>query len=330
MIIMSGRIKIYLIVFSLLFLTTLIFILSDRGSTLKLKTSGFAVDDVEKLTTIELRKGDKEVVLSKEGTVWVVDHSYLADQQLMITFLRAMGNLRVKSPVPLSDHEKILEKLQTAGVEVSIHKRWTSRKLYVWYEPGQPSYMLLGNSKSPFIMEVPGLKGEVGEMFVVNNGFWRENVLLSYPPERIKQVSVNYPGEAQTGFEIQRTGEKKLVLLTESDAFDHKEAADSLLYRYLTYFSYIPYKDIVDPSEKALSDSLKAAIPFCTIVVENLAGERSQLELHLKRSSGMDSSPDPDLLYGLFNNRRDLALVSFVSIDLLLRDIHYFYPPSVK
>lgn len=325
---MSGRIKIYLIVFSLLLLSSLILILSDQGSTLKLKTSGFAVDDVGKLTQIRLREGEKEVVLSKDGTVWVVDHSYLADQQLMITFLRAMGYLRVKSPVPLIDHEKALENLQTAGVEVSVHKKWRSRKLYVWYKPGQPTYMLLGNSKSPFIMEVPGLKGEVGELFVVNSGFWRENVLLSFPPERIHKVSVNYPDEAQSGFEIQRTGEKKLVLLTESDVYDHEQAADSLLYRYLTYFSYIPYKAIVDPAEKELSDSLKAAIPFCTILVENDKGEKSRLDLHLKKSSGMDSSPDPDLLYGLFNNRRDLALVSFVSIDLLLRDLYYFLPKS--
>ena len=326
---MTKQVKIYLFIFGALLLVALIFYLSNQDSTLKLKTSGFSVDDVNRIQEIVFEKGDDQLVLSKMAGVWMINQKHVADNQLMISFLRSLGNLRVKSPVSLGEQERILKRIISEGVEVTVKKRWSTKKFRVLYQEDHPTYMVLGKSKSPFIIEVPGLLTEVGEFFRLEEAFWRENVIFSIHADQIKNVRVEYPSGSGSGFEIVVGENHEFNLFSYPDNEAFESFSDSLVFQYLTYFSFVPYQKLLTSVMEEKLNSLQNEIPFSRI---QLAGKNNQhfvLELFLIESDQANKEHDPDKLFGLINEGKDLVYVTFFSVDLLLREIDYFIDKKV-
>jgi hypothetical protein len=321
---MTKQIKIYLFIFGALLLTALFFYLSNQDSTLQLKTSGFSVDDVVRIQEIVFKKGENQLVLSKTPEGWLINQEFMANNRLIISFLRSLGNLRVKSPVSLGEQERILERIINEGVEVEVKKRWSTKKFRVWYQEDRPTYMVLGNSKSPFIMEVPGLLTEVGEFFRMEEAFWRENVIFSLNADQIKNVRVEYPSGVASGFEVNVKGINEFDLFSLPGEVKLKDFSDSLVFQYLTYFSFVPYQKLLTSVMEEKLNSLQNEIPFSRIELVGKSNQHFVLELFLIESETIKGEYDPDKLFGLINEGRDLVYVTFVSVDLLLRELDHF------
>lgn len=321
---MSKQFKIYLLVFLALLSVVVILHLTNQDSTFKLSSAGFAVDDIARISEINIKSGENEIGLTKTSDGWLINKEYLAEKQLMSNFLRALSNLRVKSPVPLSEQENILDMVYDEGIEVKVKKRWRTKSFRVWYRKNNPTYMVLGNSKSPFLMEVPGLIGEVGEFFSVEEGFWRENVIFTYNINQIASVAVDYPSGHGSGFEIVIDGHNNFEVFSLPDKLPLKQFSDSLVFRYITYYSFVPYSKLLTNTEPEKLDSLSKSIPFCCIQLTDRNKKTSKLDLHLIKLDGEEEQFDPNKLYGIINQGRDIVFVKFVDVDLLMKEPGYF------
>ena len=324
---MSKQFKIYLLIFLIMFSTAVILHLTNGKSTFRMGSAGFAVKDIDKISEISMTANDKQITLTRISDGWLVNNEYRADNQLMLKFLRAIGNLGVKSPVPLAGQEAIMELLTESGVEVKIKKRWKTKKLRVLQQENKPTYMVLGNSKSPFLVEVPGLIGEVGEFFDTNESFWREKVIFAYNFDQIADIKVEYPSYAEKGFEINFAGANGFELHTLPDRILVKNFSDSAVFRYITYYSYVPYTKMLTSEFPETTDSLRNSQPFASISVADRNGNESSLQLHLIPVEGKPWF-DQNVLYGIMNKGQELVLLTFVNVDLLLKELDFFLKPD--
>jgi hypothetical protein len=324
---MSKQLKIYLLVFSILLSFAVLLHITGNNSTFRIGAAGFAVKDVTKISEISLTGNDKQVTLTRITDGWLVNNEYRADNQLMLRFLRALGNLSVKSPVPLAEQEAIMELLTESGVEVKIRKRWKAKTFKVLQLENKPTYMVLGNSKSPFLVEVPGLIGEVGELFIPDENTWRENVIFAYEVEHIAGIKLNYPSSSEKGFEIILAGDNNYELYSLTDKVNIKDYSESAVFRYLTYFSYVPYTSLLTSVLPEKADSLRNASPFANISVTDKLGKISSIQLHLIPLEGNEGF-DPNVLYGLMNYGQELVQLTFVNVDLLLKELDFFLKPE--
>jgi hypothetical protein len=320
---MSKQFKIYLFVFSILLSSALILHITNSDSTFRMGAAGFAVKDIDKISEISMTGSGKQITLTRNSDGWIVNHEYPADDQLMLKFLRAIRTLSVKSPVPLAGQEAIMELLKESGVEVKIKLGWKTKTFRVLQIDNKPTYMVLGNSKSPFLVEVPGLIGEVGELFIPDENTWREKVVFAYDVEQIAGIKLNYPSSPEKGFEIILAGDNKYELYYFTEKVKIKDYAESAVFRYITYFSYVPYTCLLTSVLPEKADSLRNAIPFATISVTDKPGKISSIQLHLMPLEGK-AGFDPNMLYGLMDNGQELLLLTFVNVDLLLKELDFF------
>lgn len=324
---MSKQLKIYLLVFSILLLFAVLLHITGNNSTFRIGATGFAVKDVTKISEISMTGSDKHITLTRISDSWLVNNEYRADNQQMLKFLRALGNLSVKSPVPLAEQEAIMELLTESGVEVKIRKRWKAKTFKVLQLENKPTYMVLGNSKSPFLVEVPGLIGEVGELFIPDENSWRENVIFTNDFKQIGGIKLDYPSHPEKGFEIVSAGENDYKLYSLPDKVLVEDFSESAVFRYLTYFSYVPYTRLLTSVFPEKADSLRNVAAFANIIVTDKKGVESSIQLHLIPLEGKEGF-DPNVLYGLMNNGQELVQLTFVNVDLLLKELDYFLKPD--
>lgn len=325
---MSKQFRIFLFIFLGLLAAAVILHISSGNSTFSKRTTGFAVDDINQISAIIITKEDREIKLEKTRQGWYINDKYPADSRQMFNFLRALHNLRIKSPVALSEQERILNLLRNEGTEVRIKKRWKSRILRVFHAEDGPTYMVLGNSRSPFLVEVPGLIGEAGELFSTEEGYWRENVVFSYLPGQISSVKVEYPSGMGLGFRIIAGENNRYSVYPDNSTDPLQFRTDSLVFSYLTYFSYVPFTKLLTASEPELLESLKREIPFANISLTISDTHQVAIRLFLIESKENKGEYDPNILYGLINNDNDLVTITFVNVDLILKEVSWFmqYP----
>lgn len=321
---MSKQFKVYLLIFLILFSSAVVLHFTNRNSTFRIGSTGFAVKDIKEISEISMAESNKQITLTRISDGWLVNNQYRADNQLMLKFLRALGNLGVKSPVPYAEQKEIMELLKETGVEVKIKKRWKTKSFRVLQLENKPTYMVLGNSKSPFLVEVPGLIGVVGQFFVTNESSWREKVIFAYNFNQIAGIKVDYPSYPEKGFEINSAGDDRFELYTLPDRLLVKNSSDSAVFRYITYFSYVPYTRLLTSEFPQKKDSLRNAQPFASISVTDKKGMASSIHLHLIKVDRNEDGFDPNVLHGLMNNGQELALLTFVNVDLLLKEVGFF------
>ncbi len=321
---MSKQFRFYLVVFLGMLLAAIILHLTSDNSTLSKKSTGFAIDDTNHISAISIRHKGAEIQLEKISHRWYVNNEFPADGKQMFNFLRALANLRIKSPVALAEQEKIMNLLISEGAEIKIKKRWRTGRFRVYYPEGGPTYMVLGNSRSPFLVEVPGLLGEVGELFTTDAGFWRENVVFTFVPGQISGVLVDYPSGMGEGFRITLDENNRHLVYSLNSSDPLQFSTDSLVFSYLTYFSYVSYNRLLSADEPVLLDSLRSQVPFARIAVTGINSELTAISLFLVESDEHNGEYDPNILYGLINNDNDLVVISFVNVDLLLKEVSWF------
>ncbi len=299
-------------------------LLTNPNSTFPRRSIDFAIENIYRVQEITLKQGENKIKFSKIPEGWQINNEHLADIHQMQNFLRILENIKMKSPVSIAERPKILELMLNEGIEVSVRKRWATKRIIVWHRQNSPTYMLKGNSKLPFEVEVPGLIGEVGEAFRVDEGFWRENVIFAYNFNYIRRIAVEYPTGFASGFEIILTDDNRFEIYSLPEKRPLKNVSDTALFRYITYFSYVPFNKLLTQTKPEILDSLNQALPFANLSVTRMQGEETQLKLHLIKTEGQIGEHDLNLLYGTINKGKDLVLLTFFNVDLLLKDTEFF------
>ncbi|TVR72604.1 MAG: hypothetical protein EA408_06605 [Marinilabiliales bacterium] len=299
-----------------------------RGATTLGKwETRFAVKNYERVDRIVICDGNSEIKLEREGDIWILNSRFEARKEAVDMLLQTFGRLRVSSPVPLSQRDDVMKSLAEEAVTVEAAAGRRSRKFRVW-SPGQgsPTYMIRDGYGQPYIVDIIGFEGHVASVFVVDQGYWRPNVLFSYRPGDISEVVVHHREDTDGSFVLRQPQRQHYRLFAYPGNDEYDGINDSLVIRFLSNFIYVPFERPAREDEALMADSLLVAGHDHYIRVTCREGYVSELSLHRIISGYEDGDPVFDIfrLHGISDGGADMVVVPYHSVDLLLRSSSYF------
>ena len=176
-------------------ITTLWLIMLNTDSRTNKNT--FEINDTSSITKIFLAdKSGNTITLTKNNNFWLINNQFRVRKDAIATILSTANQIRIKKPVSKSAFEKVVKSIATTGVYVEFFKNEKVIKSY-WIGSNTSdhlgTYMLLKNSKEPFIVHIPSFNGFLSPRYgiqgnVINELNWRSNIVFNKSFESINHI----------------------------------------------------------------------------------------------------------------------------------------------
>ncbi len=315
------------ILFLLCLLLIVVFLIFRNRSPFGKDNSSFSTDPEIQITRIEFSGEKGKLTLEKGKESWLINSGGEARKTGIQFILRILYEIQIKSPVSEDLFETEVTGKDVKPVKVKVYSHKKLLKSFLVYKTMSNEYgniMKMKEGSKPFIVYVPGFKGEVGSAFTVNELFWQSYNLFNLMPSEISTVEVTNNSDPSSSFSIQRNGKRFFL------AGDEKNLTgwdSSLIRRYLSYFTWVPFESWVfdmNPAEKKEAESQS---PKFRISVQSMSGKKSILDLWLRKISVGDSVyTDTDRLLGKTDGNSEFMIIRYFDIDPLLKKRSYFFP----
>ena len=327
--------KITLIIFCTLLIITLIVVLTRNvNTTLKKDLRDFAVKDTAAIDKIFLAdKAGATILLERESSgSWTLNKKYKPRPDAIQTLLTTINRVSVKSPLAKSAFSNIVKRLASNSVKVEIYQKGKLSKTYYVGGPtpdNTGTYMMLENSATPFVTEIPGFEGYLSTRYFTNESEWRDRTIFALTPPQIKSIRIEYHERPENSFELSRKEDNSFELLSISNK--KKIVYDSLsLKRFLALFQHISFEALVTSLSKQRQDSIIQSPPFVSMKVTTVKGETISFKSFHRRAKpeqtdefGKPLLYDVDRLYAFVDNTY-LCLIQFFVFDPIFRPISFF------
>lgn len=329
---MNNTRKTFILVFILLIIAAVYFFTHSEG-TLKRKNINFALKSTDKIDKIKMLSNNQQVVLSKENKQWKVNDKYIARSRVVENLLMALNRIEISAPVSKTEKKEIVQLLKNKGKQVEIYKnKKLIRKYYVSLPEmnAKRTYIMMAKRSEPFIARIPAFKGLVSELYITDEGFWRDKTIFHYNPQDIQKILVEYPDKKNQSFRLINFGDGTFALKeTISDTYIEHFDIEKVM-RYFTYFQKIEFEKIADELPQAKVDSILQSTPYCKISIIDFDDYKNSLTIYRKPPEtefdefGDKAKYDYNRAYAVFNQNNELIVIQYYIFDPLLKEIDYF------
>ncbi|HPR73085.1 MAG TPA: hypothetical protein PLX41_05420 [Bacteroidales bacterium] len=314
------RLSVLLLLFLILFVFIIIF---HRTSSFGKREVLFAVDPVTEITKIELREGERELVLAKDNEGWKVNSTIEARKNAVLFFLEILTGMQIKSPVSADLFDKEIKTNNSKPVRVKIVSGRKTVRSYLVYRTKSNRYgniMKMRERAKPFIVSLPGNEVDIGSFFTADELFWSPFIIFNSHPEELNSVSLENNADTAASFKITVSSEGEYIL---SDTKNELKGWDtSRVQRYLSYFIHVPFESPVTDITASEKENIVSHDPVCIISVEKDDGDKKTLILWERTKEGQK---DNDRLWARIEGKDELLIVKYFDIDPLLKKRSYFF-----
>jgi hypothetical protein len=358
------RSRLFLLLIIVLVIVAVVLVFRKSASSTLDENCDFAVTDTASITKIFLAdmSNNKVLLVKNAPGNWTVNDKYVVSPESIKMLLKTVMSLELKSPVPRAAHNNIVKIIASSGTKVEIYQKVYRLDLFNWIrwfphekctktyyvgfatQDNLGTYMLMADADEPFVIFIPGFNGFLTTRYSPMEKDWRDHTVFNYRYKDIKSVKLHFPEAPENSFRIVKDGPRDFKLFQQRDEggtstneisrFDSVRVMD-----YLAAFENIRFEAIVNDLDKHLIDSIKNAVPFHILTIEDINGKQSTIKtFHMKGTPDqldINNNPvlwDRDRLYALINNGNDLVLIQFFVFDPILRPLSYFLPgkPVIK
>jgi hypothetical protein len=323
----------YIIVLLGLLIFAGVYYFSNTKGTLNLRKADFSIKNPEDVTAIKLFTSEVEVLLTKNADYWELNNNYRARTKTVFEFLRVLSTIDVHSPVSKTEKEQVASILKAEGIIVEVYKGKRAIKRFYVSKPSmnkEKTYMMMTRSDQPYIVRIPLYKGNIADLFTVNENLWRDRTLFDYQPQNMKEISVSYLENPEKSFLAINYSDGSFSLKeTNSDSYVESFNIEKLS-RYFTYFQNIWFESIAVDLKPTEIDSLMNSSPFVIIKVKDINGNINKLSIYKKLATnqfdefGKKIEFDFNRAYALFNENNEILIIQYYICDPILKEIDYF------
>jgi len=239
--------------------------------------SQFGVADKESIHKIVVKRQNDQIVFQKkDNNNWMLNDTYLADEGVFSNMINVIHKMRMKSIPSKNATENIKESIKNGGIKVEVFDK-NDKNLRTFYiatdmQSGDGTYMLLEGSNQPYAMELPALDGGLRSRFEQPLRNYRDKTIYRESAGSIKSISVNYPKDIKSSFQINLINENyELSPLDPLTEKMEKLYNPNKIKTYLDYFEQMGAEGFAN--DYVAKDSVRALIPFCTIHIEKKDGK---------------------------------------------------------
>jgi hypothetical protein len=311
------------VLLSLFVILLVLIIIFHRSSSFGKREALFAVDPVTEITMIELREGERELILAKDNEGWKVNGNGAARKHAVLCFLDILTGMQIKSPVSDDLFAKEIKDNNIEAVRVRIVSGRKTVKSYLVYRTKSNRYgniMKMRDRAKPFIVSLPGNEEDIGSFFTADILFWTPYIIFNIHPKEMTSVLLESNADTAASFKIRGSSEGKYIL---SDTKKELMGWDtSRVQRYLSYFIHVPFERPVTCITASEKDNIVSHDPLYIISVEKNDGNKKTLILWERTEEGQK---DNDRLWARIEGNDELLIVKYFDIDPLLKRRSYFF-----
>jgi len=305
----------------------LVLILFRSRSPFGKNNTSFASEPEKEITRIELSQGQQTLLLEKKDDDWLLNGKNETRKSGIFFIIRILKEMKIKSPVSSDLFESEVTAKGIDPVHVKVYERRKLIKSFLVYKTRSNIYgniMKMNGRAKPFIVNVPGTETDIGSAFTLNELFWQPYTVFNLLPSEI--VSVDFENFTDTVNSFLISGRNRNYLLTDR----RRELAGwdtSLVSRYLSYFTYIPFESWALDMEQAEIENIEASLPVYRITVNSTTGKQTILTLWERMTDDKNSkTKDSDRLIGKTQDRSGLFVIRYFDLDPILKKRSYFFP----
>lgn len=324
--------KILFILFVLVVIAAIYFFSNSKG-TLKLSNTSFAIESIDKVASIKITKGTKELLLEKEMNSWKVNNKYKVKEWNIRNFLMALNRIDLLAPVSKVEKDQISSILKSDGILIEISGKNKNLRKYYVSKPGMnksKTYMMMYKSSEPFIVRIPSFQGLVADLFVVDENYWRDKTVFDYQPQNIKNIKVESFEDPSKSFRVINYNNGTFALQNLNEDKFVKEFNVDKVARYFTYFQKISFDNVENKLNRDQVDSVLKSTPYMKISVEDIYGITNSVTIFRKPPEqeldefGQKATFDYNRAYAVFNESNELIIIQYYIFDPLFKEIDYF------
>jgi len=235
----------------------------------------FRVDDQMQVSKVLLTnaKTKTETELKFDGSKWVVNNSFEADQQLITVFFATLLQAEPKRPIAETLQDSISSKALKNGIRVQLFEDnqivkdfWVSGN-----DQRTETYFQLAADNTPYLITIPGYRVFVASLFELAPVEWRDKWIFNFNWQNFKSLSMSFIIEPKEDFIIS--------FQNQSFGIEGLTSDTTRLNNFLDAVSLIRGEQFIMAGTSKWYDSLLQTAPNYTIVVTDIAKRTYQLEV---------------------------------------------------
>ena len=234
----------------------------------------FKIDNLAAIDRIQFKSQGRDVELSFNGSRWLVNKDYDADDQLVTVLFATLQQVEAKRKVATSLSDSIASMLKRTGIKVSLFTGSDiEMELFVGGNAGKKETYFMTTDNIPYIMSIQGYRVYVAGVFELDQNGWRDKRIFNFNWRNFKKLSAQFTDPAKKGFVIEDQGFG--FDITNTTGTDTTRLND-----YLDAISLLVANDIISQGENEVYDSVLQTRPALTIEILDLGDNKFSLDLY--------------------------------------------------
>jgi len=259
--------------------------------------------------------------LSKQPDGWLFNNTYSVDGQLLNLCLKVLTQIEIGSTISSASAKKIADTIIANGSEVLVmnSKQEQMQHIYVFADTrNRIIYMMQAKTRKPYIVELPGIKGNFAGIFKADAKQWRNKIIVNLKPNQINSICVENAVNPNQSFIIYADGNNKPIL---TKIHNNKPLHYNIeaMKAYFLCFKKLRALGFVD-NEAIAADSLKKEKTVFDLSITDFNQYKKQIAIYKIIENG---KTNPNICFALINGR-EVAVVKYLETDLLTRSLSYF------
>jgi len=236
----------------------------------------FRVEDQTQVSKIILSTPNKnqEIEIRFDGTRWLVNNSFEADNQLITVFFATLLQAEPKRPVAETLQDSVATKMLNEGIHVKLFEGdqvvkdfWVSGN-----DQRTETYFQLAGNKKSYLITIPGYRVFVASLFELSAVEWRDKRIFNFNWQNFKSLKAHFPQQSNEDFTVSFAN--KLFGINEVAVADTTK-----LSTYLEAVFNLQADQFVTNTSGGYDSLLKTA-PVYSITVMDIANRAYKVELY--------------------------------------------------
>jgi len=292
----------------------------------------FAVVDTSKITRITIGNDSMSVSLYRTDREWMLNNSSLVRGDAIKALMNVLTRIEVGSPLPRLVRDSLTAMVALNGTKVEVYEGGKVVKSYSILSANALNLGTIGklnSSRIVFTLQIPGFKGDIASLFVLEPDYWKSNRLFIADINQIARIDVEIPNNPEKSFSV-LLDEKGIHL--KATYYDRNiERFDTVsVANFIMGLSGLTFETLLSKSslEERAAIVLSQPEQIFTITLTN--NKRLVLKTFpipvdgYRDEFGRTVKFDLNRLYISFNNDAILAIATYMVFDPVLKDISSF------
>jgi len=265
----------------------------------------FKVGDLTSVSKVKLTSSKDTITLSYNGTRWMVNEQYPADNRMIQVLFATLQQVEPKRPIAASQADSTSNAVAKNGVLVSLFAGEALVKSFVaGGNAAKTQSFFLDRGGDTYLVAIPGYKVYVSGIFELTESGFRDKHVFGFNWRNFKSLKTNFSGKPIENFVVSRG--KDFFTIEGMNTVDTAK-----LNTYLDKISLLKAEEYLSPDSAA---SWRQTSPWLTITVSDLADRTYELSLFQPQAKNK--------AVGLIN--RQPALFSIKDIRDIVRPRSFF------